>query len=472
VREVSDDEVWCEWLKTEYRERVNKKFHEACERFTTEPDYSKQEDNNQRKQLLLTIRGPMVTGIPKEATWYLVELDAEDYGNLYILGWWSFKILSGFTGRLSVASRNLVDDNYTLPDEIMQRVETSDIEHHRRKVDGILAKKAYAEDFKPLLMGRRIDKPPTILDGCHRSLALYVACFIRGERQYSPIQAYCAIIGKRRNYFTIQAIQPDTRLRRKTRSIQLEIYGHAEGIRIAKQMVKSKIEGQSTLLTRRGLPGLGTQYMVEVEEVPEDASGLARSSLLTIEEKYNRIYFKGFNTLIPEVYRPVKSDGPPIEGGVNNPFERALRILTSQAYWAITQARLEPYLGFLHSPRSGWVGWTNILSLVRDFSEMYGYVLDDYTIDFLCSLDDRKHVGEDGHAPVINRSNVYMSDADYESFNTHLAGLFGITADPYTGMFGLGTGNLGVQLRREAQLFAKYLRGERENWSPTPLLTI
>jgi len=67
---------------------------------------------------------------------------------------------------------------------------------------------------------------------------------------------------------------------------------------------------------------------------------------------------------------------------------------------------------------------------------------------------------------------VYMSDADYESFNTHLAGLFGIRVDPYTGMFGLGTGSLGVHLRREARLFAKYLRGERENWFPTALLTI
>ena len=98
VRQVCEDEIWCEWLKTEYKERVDKKFHQVCERLINEPDYSNQDDNDQRRRLLTPIRGTMMERIPKGTRWHLVELDADDFKRLYILGWWTFKILSDFTG--------------------------------------------------------------------------------------------------------------------------------------------------------------------------------------------------------------------------------------------------------------------------------------------------------------------------------------------------------------------------------------
>lgn len=415
----------------------------------------------------------MIERIPKGTLWHLVELDAEDYKRLYIVGWWTFKILSDYTGHLSRASRNLIDNNYVIPSKIVSRVSISEFDHHRTKVNGILAKGTYVDEFKPLLLGRSLVKTPTIIDGCHRSLALYAACFIRGEHQYSPIQAYLGIIGKKRCGI---AIQPDTRLRMKNRKIQLEIYGSKKGIRIAKQMLKLKIEGQSMFLTSHGFPSLGTRYNDEVEAVPEDDQVTARANLLAIEEMYDRIYFQGFNSLIPKSFRPEKSTEAPPNGGVNNPFELASRISIGQVYWALMSASLEPYLGFLHTPKPGWPGIMNIMSLMRDFSEIYKPVYDDFTIDFLRHIDEVTHIEVGGRTGVSDVRKVYMSDQDYGSFSAHLAGLHGMrrpsmlgSLQPYLEASSAPVvmrNNLGVQLKREARLFSKYMRGESKNWAP------
>jgi len=471
VRQVCEDEIWCEWLKTEYKERVDKKFHQVCERLINEPDYSNQDDNDQRRRLLTPIRGTMMERIPKGTQWHLVELDADDFKGLYILGWWTFKILSDFTGRLGVASKNLVDSDHAFPGEILSRINTSEFDHHRKKVNGILAKRTYENEFKPLLLGRSLDKAPTIIDGCHRSLALYAACFVKSEHQYSTIQAYLGVIGSKRSFL---ALQPDTRLRRKIRKIQIECYEQTKGLGIAKQMLKSKIENQDKFLTSHRLPSLGTDYIDEIEAVPEDDPGKARENLLVIEERYDKLYFHGLNSLMPEEYRQEKM-GVSMGGGANNPFELSWRISIGQAYMALMPASLEPYLGFLHEPEPGWPGVINILSLSRDFAEIYRPVYDDITIGFLRQIHDSKNPIKE-HLVEGDSRKVYLSDEDYSLFLAHLARLHGMRRPPMSigpqpsldssGVKVITRNNMSVQLRREARLFAKYLRGETRNWAP------
>ena len=471
VREVCEDEIWCEWLKTEYRERVHRNFHQECDQLTNEPDYSNQDDNNRRRQLLFTIRGTMMRAIPRGTHWYHVELDADDYKGLYILGWWIFKILSDFTGRLGVASRNIIDSNYTFPREIHSRISTLDFDHHMKKVNGILAKRTYENEFKPLLLGRSLDEAPTIIDGCHRSLALYAASFVKREHKYSPIQAYLGVIGRKRSGL---ALQPDSRLRRKTRKIQIECYEQAKGLDIAKQMLKSRIEHQNSFLISHRLPSLGTGYIEEMEAVQEDDPGKTRENLLIIEERYDKVYFHGLNSLMPEEYRSEIVDKVTMEG-VNNPFELSWRISNGQAYFALMSASLEPYLGFLHAPGPGWPGIMNVLSLSRDFSEMYRPVYDDLTIGFLWKIHYGKRLTE-GHESTGDSGNVCLSSGDYDLFSAYLAGLHGMRrplmsagSQPSveTSIVKVITrNNLRAQLGREARLFAKYLRGESEEWAP------
>jgi len=57
---------------------------------------------------------------------------------------------------------------------------------------------------------------------------------------------------------------------------------------------------------------------------------------------------------------------------VNNIFNLAYDMLSWKIHRAVTKAKLEPYLGFLHSVQYGKP------SLVCDLQELYRYLLDDF----------------------------------------------------------------------------------------------
>jgi CRISPR-associated protein Cas1 len=62
--------------------------------------------------------------------------------------------------------------------------------------------------------------------------------------------------------------------------------------------------------------------------------------------------------------------------GMNNLFNLAYEILAWKIHKAFVRAKLEPYLGFLHSNQM------TKLSLVCDFQELYRYLIDDFLINY------------------------------------------------------------------------------------------
>ena len=60
---------------------------------------------------------------------------------------------------------------------------------------------------------------------------------------------------------------------------------------------------------------------------------------------------------------------------MNNIFNLAYEMLSWKVQHALIKAKLEPYLGFLHSMAEGKP------SLVCDFQELYRYLIDDYLIE-------------------------------------------------------------------------------------------
>ena len=62
--------------------------------------------------------------------------------------------------------------------------------------------------------------------------------------------------------------------------------------------------------------------------------------------------------------------------GMNNTFNLAYEILTWKIHKALVRAKLEPYLGFLHSNQMAK------LSLVCGFQELYRYLIDDFLIQY------------------------------------------------------------------------------------------
>ena len=74
---------------------------------------------------------------------------------------------------------------------------------------------------------------------------------------------------------------------------------------------------------------------------------------MQIEAKFSQFYFKQMLQLIPERIRPESRKTFKAYDGVNKFFNLAYEILAWKVHRALINAKLEPYLGFLHSEQFG-----------------------------------------------------------------------------------------------------------------------
>jgi len=151
----------------------------------------------------------------------------------------------------------------------------------------------------------------------------------------------------------------------KTRISQYQALENGKDIIIAKQIVKSKIEGQNKVLKKYGLRLIDSN-IGDIEN---------RKRLLAIESKSARTYFSQIFQLFPEKIRAEKRIGYKAYDGLNNVFNFSYYVLRCRVYKALLKSKLEPYLGFLHSTQFGKP------SLVCDFQELYRYLIDNYLIE-------------------------------------------------------------------------------------------
>lgn len=73
--------------------------------------------------------------------------------------------------------------------------------------------------------------------------------------------------------------------------------------------------------------------------------------------------------------RPEKRRGFKAYDGLNSIFNYCYEMLSWKVHRALINAKLEPYLGFLHSVQFGKP------NLLCDFQELYRYLLDDFLIE-------------------------------------------------------------------------------------------
>ena len=107
-----------------------------------------------------------------------------------------------------------------------------------------------------------------------------------------------------------------------------------------------------------------------------------------IEGKHTQKYYQQIFSLFPEKIRPESREGFMAYDGMNNIFNLAYEILAWKVQRALIKAKLEPYLGFLHSNQMGK------LSLVCDFQELYRYLIDDFLIRYCSKINKRDFVTE------------------------------------------------------------------------------
>ena len=252
----------------------------------------------------------------------------------------------------------------------------------------------------------------------------------------------------------------------KTRLAQYEALKNGKGITIAKQIVLSKIESQNVILRKYGLKEHNLMLAKErIENIESENLIIVRKRLLPIEGKATEFYFKQIFQLLPKSLRVENRRTFKAYDGVNNTFNLAYELLKWKCYRAIVKAKLEPYLGFVHSEQFGKP------NLVCDFQELYRYLIDDFLIQFFQTIKKKDFKTKwENFSPSKKGKRQVLNKEKTKELMRKLNNFF----EKKINVPRIRHGNkqtLETLINEEAYLLAKYLRNERQKWIPrTPTL--
>jgi CRISPR-associated protein Cas1 len=246
----------------------------------------------------------------------------------------------------------------------------------------------------------------------------------------------------------------------ETRIAQYESLKNGKFSEIAKQFVLSKIEAQNQVLSKYGLRRLGYSHIEQVKGLEETDARTLRNRLTTIESHCSRLYFDQIFQIFNESLRPDGRNGFKAYDGINNLFNLAYEVLSWKVHIALVRARLEPFLGYLHS-----LAWSKP-SLVCDFQELYRYLMDDYVIQYARGLKTKDFtLKTEDFSSKKKGKRQYLNDFKTRDFMRSLDKYF--LTEVKIPRYRMGKKQeLETLISEEAMLFAKYLRDERETWVP------
>lgn len=145
---------------------------------------------------------------------------------------------------------------------------------------------------------------------------------------------------------------------------------------------------------------------------------------------------------------------------MNNLFNLAHELLSWKVHRALISAKLEPYLGFLHSEQFGKP------SLVCDFQELYRYLIDDFVIQYCQRLAKRGFTFKTEKLSAQKKGErEYLNDVETKDFTAKLNDYF----ETYVEIPRIKVGErqtIETLISEEALLFAKYLRNEKKDTLP------
>ena len=164
--------------------------------------------------------------------------------------------------------------------------------------------------------------------------------------------------------------------------------------------------------------------------------------------------------MFPEKIRPERRTGYKAYDGLNNVFNFAYYVLKCRIHKALLKAKLEPYLGFLHSLQHGKP------SLVCDFQELYRYLIDDYLIERCTKLRKKDFVVvTDFMMRLKMGKKIHLCEYEANGLAEGLNLFFERKVNIPRIKHGK-TQKIDTLISEEALLFGKYLRDERKQWKP------
>lgn len=269
----------------------------------------------------------------------------------------------------------------------------------------------------------------------------------------------CLILSQRGNPIAVlKSLSDDSHV--KTRVCQYEALTNGKGHEIAKQIVLGKYKGQNELLKKYDLKPLDDKYAEEIEALEEKDIRILRRRLTGYEGKFSQKYFSQVLGLFSESLRPARRRSFRAYDGLNNILNLAYRILSWKVHIALLKAKLEPYLGFLHSLQFGKP------SLVCDFQELYRHFVDDFVIQYCKNLKDSDFVLKiEGCTHNKRGKRQFLSEVKTRQIINQLNDLLKSKVKIPRMKFG-NKQEIETLISEEASLFAMYLRSERKRWMP------
>jgi CRISPR-associated protein Cas1 len=258
---------------------------------------------------------------------------------------------------------------------------------------------------------------------------------------------------------TLRSLVDDSHV--TTRVSQYEALSNGKGSDAAKQFVLGKLAGCEELLKKYGLRRLDSlRYCSQIKELEEKDLKILRNRLTSVEGKFSRQYFSQVLQLFNESFRPEARRTFKAYDGLNNILNLAYRILSWKVHMALIRAKLEPYLGFLHSLQWGTP------SLVCDFQEIYRYLVDDFVIEYCRNVRTCDFVlKREDYSSNRKGERQYLNGTKNRVLLRELSKYFETKIDLPRVRRGKKQ-EIETLINEEALLFAKYLRSEKPIWHP------
>jgi CRISP-associated protein Cas1 len=269
----------------------------------------------------------------------------------------------------------------------------------------------------------------------------------------------CLILTRAGNPIAIVKSLLDSDSHVETRICQYEALKNGKGLRIAKEFVLAKIRGYNEVLKKYGLRSLDYYPFSQAVKCLDGSLDEVRSRLMSEEGRYSRQYFNQIFTLFSENLRPEVRKTYKAYDGLNNVLNLAYSVLFWKVQLSLYEAKLEPYLGYLHH-----IAW-GLPSLILDFQELYRYLVDDFGISYAKSLKDKDFIFSLEDYAGKKGKRKFLNAVKRKEFLDSLDRFF----DTRVELPRIRRGSkqkIETLINEEALLFAKYLRDEKPTWNP------
>ncbi len=210
--------------------------------------------------------------------------------------------------------------------------------------------------------------------------------------------------------------------------------------------------------------GFKKHDMTQIQQFIEGVRGTSvekiRPKLMQIEGTATKKYFGQMLSVIPEKIRPSRRKGWKAYDGVNNMFNLGYEVLQWKVHRALLKAKLEPFLGFLHSVQYGKP------SLVCDMEELYRYLVDDFMFDYVQGLKPSDFITKIVQASRKRKGKrEYLNDTKTKEMMRELNDYFDTKIEVPLIRYGKRQ-RIETLINEEALLLAKYIRNESKEWIP------